>query len=380
MKHERDEPLLIELQTKHPKKEYKISVNGIVVRRWGKSWKPVCKHNRAKTTCSVPECDGGGSNCIHGIKRSTCPKEECNGGGSLCKLHKIRSSFCPDPRCKGGGGLCKKHKKIRSFCLDPDCDGGGSYCEHGCKRSHCKFDECKGGGSLCVHKIFRSYCRDPDCGGGGAYCKHNILRVHCNDEECDGGGCLCQHGIKRSTCSDIECGGGSALCKICREKTRAIDGYCTTCHPDYIPTVVGASKIGCQFICALQKQLGITIQHLHYDKVSKSVTGSEFTLPENKRKKVDGYYVDPTTGQKVAIEFLGNIYHGHPSLWGQDEQNCNYFGIRYKDAFERTEQMMVKVAGFGYTLRYVWESDYQNLGVFQSPLTILREFKGRLKH
>jgi hypothetical protein len=139
-----------------------------------------------------------------------------------------------------------------------------------------------------------------------------------------------------------------------------------------------SSKIGCRFLCDLQRHIGHNIQHVHYNKLTKSVIGNEFVLPEYKAKRVDGYYVD-SEGRRVVVEFLGNIFHGYPSLWEEDEDACNYFGTRYKDSFEKTEQMFTTVTSFGYIVRYAWESDYKKLKALQSPLSILREFNGKLE-
>lgn len=138
--------------------------------------------------------------------------------------------------------------------------------------------------------------------------------------------------------------------------------------------------MGCKFICDLQRHLGgIAIQHVHYDVLGKTVTGTEFKLPEYTRKKVDGYYIDDQ-GRRVVIEFLGNVYHGHPSLWGPDEQNRNHFGTLHKDNFVHTERVFRIVTSLGYVVRYAWQKDYLALKALQSPLSILREFSGNLEY
>lgn len=137
--------------------------------------------------------------------------------------------------------------------------------------------------------------------------------------------------------------------------------------------------MGCQFICDIQRVLNRSIQHMHYDKVSKSVIGSEFSLPERKVKKVDGYFVD-AQGQRVVLEFLGDKYHGHPSLWSSNHDAVNHKGLNHKENFEKTQKMLASVASFGYTVLYAWESDYKKLGALQSVISILRVFNGKLEH
>jgi G:T-mismatch repair DNA endonuclease (very short patch repair protein) len=130
------------------------------------------------------------------------------------------------------------------------------------------------------------------------------------------------------------------------------------------------------YICALQSYLGngLVIQHVHYDKITKNAIGNEYKLPEYKHKKVDGYYIDDE-GQRIIIEFLGDVFHGHPSKWGEDEQERDLYGRLYKDNFTETERKFNKVISFGYIVKYVWECEYRHLKVFQSPQSILRKLR-----
>lgn len=130
-------------------------------------------------------------------------------------------------------------------------------------------------------------------------------------------------------------------------------------------------------MCRLQAH-GMMIQHAHYDLDEKASTTQEFSLPEWKQKRVDGYYVD-SHGHRVVVEFLGDEFHGHPSRWGPDGQKRNLFGVLHTVNFEKTEKTLAKVASFGYIVRYVWESDYRKLKPSESPLSILREFSGKLE-
>lgn len=330
----------------------------------------ICAHGNLKGRCREKDCDGK-QYCIHNKLKTFC--KEC-GGGSVC-IHGKAKTFCIE--C-GGKGLCK-HYKPRSTCKDPTCLGGGTYCPHGKKNSQCPDPECKGT-ALCVHLILRRRCKDPECGGGQEYCSHGVRKYQCKEIECNAKG-ICSHGKRRSRCNDPSCGGGKDLCIVCFNKAKKIDKYCYTCHPDYVEQLNGKSKIGCKFICTLQSLLGngIQIQHAHYDVISKSLSGSEYTLSEYKNKRVDGFYVD-SNGQKIVIEFLGNYFHGHPTLWGPNEDKRDSFGRLHKDNFERTERIFTKVASFGYIVRYVWESDYKNLKGLQSVESILREFKGKLEY
>lgn len=329
--------LLEELKMKFPQNEYKLSKKGRLNRKYRKSWIPICKHN---------------------ISISRCRDKECGGGGALCQKHSINRTLCQDPECGGAGSLCVKHKRMRSICPDPECGGGQG---------------------LCIHRIPKTTCKDLECAGGKAMCSHGIRKSKCPDPSCLGGGGLCMHLKPRSRCPDPECKGGAELCSVCKTRRKERDGYCRSCHPKYIPTIVGASKVGCKFMCALQSHLQTHIHHKHYDPICKTVSGKEYRLPEDNKKNVDGFYIDKT-GQKIVVEFLGDVYHGHPSKWGPDEEARDFFGRFHKDNFFKTERIFTKVASFGYIVRYVWESDYKNLKGLQSVESILREFKGKLEY
>lgn len=349
------ENMLKELREKYPKNSYKISSKGNVVRKYGTEWFGVCIHNIRKVMCKEEQCEGGSSLCIHKIPRSHCSVESCGGGKSLC-IHKRLKSACLDLGCNGGNAMCK-HNKQKSICSDPICGGGGGLCTHGKPRTRCKEDECEGGGSICLHGINKAKCRATECNGGSSFCPCGQRKEYCQEH------------------------GGSGLCIKCKTHAKKVDDLCVSCHPNYIPTVKNASKIGCEYICRLQAYIGggLKIQHIHYDNISKSVTGNEFQLPEYKTKKVDGFYTN-SKGQRIIIEFLGDVYHGHPSKWGDDEQGVDFFGRLHKNNFYNTERKFVKITSFGYIIHYVWESEYKKLKVLQSPQSILREFNGKLEY
>lgn len=412
-KTKKNNALLKELSSKFPGHSFKITNRGNLKRKFNATWLIVCKHNLQLSRCKDKTCEGGGGLCDHDISRSECKNVECKGGGAICE-HGVKRNRCKKDECIGGGNsVCKhkidkgrcfecggselcKHKRVRSHCSDESCNGGGSLCEHKILRTLCRDENCEGGGSYCKHNIRRTLCGDPECDGGGSlcthskvrsecricgtgFCIHNKRRIECSDYLCGGGSLYCTHGILKRFCPDPVCDGGNRLCIICYVKVKKEGDFCTTCHPDYVPGVSGASKIGCEFICKLQNALGKSIQHSHYNNLFNFVTKNEFRLPEYKNKTVDGYYID-YEGHRIVIEFLGDIYHGHPSKWGSDEQNEDLYGRLHKDNFNNTERVFTKVASFGYIIRYVWESDYKKLKALQSPLSILREFKGKLEY
>lgn len=282
-KTEETENLFKYLSEKYPKNSYKISTHGNVSRKYGKEWFVVCEHNIRKVTCKNEVCGGGTSLCVHQIPRSHCAVKSCGGGGSLCS-----------------------HDVLKSACKDPDCNGGSAYCKHNIQKTRCPDPECEGGGGLCIHQRQPSRCTEGEC-NGSSICSHGINRAKCRFVECEGGSAFCPCDRRKEYCPEH---GGSGLCIQCKTHAKRKDGYCISCHPDYIAYTKFASKVGCEYICKLQEYLGggLMIQHIHYDTVTKQVIGREFRPPEYRQKKADGYYID-AQGQKIIIEFLGDYYH-----------------------------------------------------------------------
>ncbi len=414
-----------ELRKKNPTKKYRISTRSKFVleqQRTGK-WRQTCEHGKVPYSCK--SCDGPGL-CSHKRKRSQCI--EC-GGSSTCE-HKRLRSMCKE--C-GGSGICE-HNRIQSSCKE--C-GGGTICEHNCVRSICK--KCKGGsicehdcvrsvckkckgGSICEHDKKRTVCRE--C-GGGSFCDHGTKRSRC--KECGGasicehnrrkeycieceGSAMCQHKIRRSRCK--ECGGGeicehdkqysfcvecdgSSMCEHkkrrsrckecggkyvcgCGERLKQKDGFCIRCHPDFIETKVGSSKVACSFLDCLEKELKVSIQHIHYDFTGKTIMGNEHHPVKWPKKGVDGFYTD-TNGQMIAIEFLGDYFHGHPRLWKVDPETKNHYGIPLKLLFEKTEEKLGKLGALGYTVIYIWECTFLKKPALTSVHSVCKIFNGKLE-
>lgn len=105
------------------------------------------------------------------------------------------------------------------------------------------------------------------------------------------------------------------------------------------------------------------------------MVGDEHRPLEWKAKSVDGYYQD-ADGTNIAIEFLGDMFHGHPSYW---DKGTIFYGASYKELYAKTERTLQKLRSLGYRVFYVWEGDYKKLGALQSVRTILREFEDKLE-
>ena len=150
--------------------------------------------------------------------------------------------------------------------------------------------------------------------------------------------------------------------------------YCIRCHPDYVESEAGVSKIACEFMDAYEKELNTTIIHKHCDYVSKTWVGDEFKIPEWKQKLVDGLF----KGTKYVLEFNGDEFHGHPSKL--KKKTHNMYGKSYVELFKETKRIYDKLTKLGYTVWYVWESDYLNKPVFDSLNSIVREYRGTLEY
>ena len=87
----------------------------------------------------------------------------------------------------------------------------------------------------------------------------------------------------------------------------------------------------------MEVELNIKIQHRHLDSDNYQWVGDEHRPLEWQRKPVDGYYEDNYS--QIAIEFLGDKYHGHPRLWKDDQDATNHFGIKHKDLYEDTNNL-----------------------------------------
>jgi G:T-mismatch repair DNA endonuclease (very short patch repair protein) len=119
----------------------------------------------------------------------------------------------------------------------------------------------------------------------------------------------------------------------------------------------GVSKIACKFMDEYAAEYGVTIQHAHYNPATKQIEGTEHRPAEWPQKGVDGFYVD-ADGTNVAIEFLGDYWHGHPRWWPKGEG--------FKALFEKTETKLLRLKSLGYKVVYVWENDYKHRKALQS--------------
>lgn len=151
-------------------------------------------------------------------------------------------------------------------------------------------------------------------------------------------------------------------------KNLADDGLCMECHPDYVPSLVGASKIACEWIDRLERELGRPIQHTHYDvNLPETVRRDEYRAPCLPRCPVDGY----DAVSKTIYEFHGDEWHGHPHLW---PKIYNHKGKKHEDLFRKTETKLRTLTEHGYRVYYMWESEYRKSNALESLHVQCREF------
>lgn len=328
---------LVNIKTKNPEHIFRF-FDGNIQRQIKEKWVNVCDHNKQLAFCREKDCGGTGTAfCKHGFQRSYCKVD-----GSKCK----QEGFCV-------------HGAKKSECLHLKCKNSkGAICVHGIQLSVCKEEICEGGNSLCNHKIQRSQCADPLCKGGKALCVHKIQRSICLDPECKGGTIICVHGIQKARCPDPECGGGTQVCATCNSR-KVLDGFCYHCHPTY-EIKVGCSKIACQFIDLLEKNWHIKIQHMHFNDNYK-YEGSEHRPELWKNKPIDGFF--STENTKYAIEFLGDVFHGHPRLWKTDHTAKNHKNKLHIELYHDTEKKLKKLVTLGYKVYVMWESHFHKYGL-----------------
>lgn len=89
-------------------------------------------------------------------------------------------------------------------------------------------------------------------------------------------------------------------------------------------------------------------------------------LPEWKMKPVDGYDEQTNT----IYEFLGDYWHGNPNKYNSVDIN-KVTNQTFKELYDNTFIMLNKLKSYGYTVNYIWESDwkkFKNKTILELPI------------
>jgi G:T-mismatch repair DNA endonuclease (very short patch repair protein) len=77
---------------------------------------------------------------------------------------------------------------------------------------------------------------------------------------------------------------------------------------------------------------------------------------DNKRYCVDGYLPEA----KIVYEFLGDFWHGNPSVFNSDDTN-NVVHKKYGDLFNKIVCKIQELRKAGFKVISIWESKYDNI-------------------
>lgn len=179
-----------------------------------------------------------------------------------------------------------------------------------------------GGSSLCEkHWVPRHKCRR--CKGSGICEEHPAYRKH-ECRICPGPGWCTKHKTQYSKC--FRCDKNKA-CITCGVKKRQVDGYCTTHHPNYVPSKTQCSKVSCEAINRLQLELSVEFLHMHYDK-SGGLSGSDYHLTDYRNKAVDAVF--DYEGKRVLFRISRGLL-AWPSSFPRQRKNNNKKRMRCVD-------------------------------------------------
>lgn len=79
----------------------------------------------------------------------------------------------------------------------------------------------------------------------------------------------------------------------------------------------------------------------------------QFTIPST-RYQVDGICLET----KTVYEFLGDYWHGNPEIYNKEFPILNS-KLSCGDMYKRTWERFEKIKNIGYTIKYIWESDWK---------------------
>ena len=122
------------------------------------------------------------------------------------------------------------------------------------------------------------------------------------------------------------------------------------------------SKTSIQWLEWESRQRGVAIRH--------ALNGGEFKIrkPDGGIYKVDGYFEDPSTGQKTVMEFNGCFFHGCPRCYNADIVHP-HFNQTFSQRYAMTQQKKADLISMGYEYVCMWEHDF-NMALKTNPALI----------
>jgi uncharacterized Zn-finger protein/G:T-mismatch repair DNA endonuclease (very short patch repair protein) len=304
-----------------------------------------------------------------GIKPFVCDFDNCNyaciESGAMI-IHKRRHSgekpfICEFEGCHyasvNSSSLIihmRRHTGDKPFICDfPDCD-------YACVES----------GALTVHKRQHSQedkpykCDFPDCNYAShqrSNLKHH-KRNHTGNKPfvCDFNECYYACTTSGSLTKHKRCHTGERPyvcnfpnCEYASTQVSNLIRHKQIHDENYVASIVGCSKIACEFIDQLEKELKMDIVHRHCDRIQAQWTGTEYKIPQT-QWKADGF----TSTDKCIYEFHGDDIHGHPRFWTKNKENRNRFGQLHKELHDSTMVRMQRLQSLGYKIIWIWECDF----------------------
>jgi len=126
--------------------------------------------------------------------------------------------------------------------------------------------------------------------------------------------------------------------------------------------------IGCKFIDELSREVGYSLDHKHYDPVTKTFHNNEH-VPHFSMAPVCGYYLNEGDIH-IVFELLDDVSCGNPSLFGVVENA--------EERFIVTQKRLNLLYDLKYMVIYAWLSEYKDRGA-RAVHQICRTFNGELE-
>jgi len=116
---------------------------------------------------------------------------------------------------------------------------------------------------------------------------------------------------------------------------------------------MACSRLACRFMDELERETGCRVVHRHFNAQAGLFTGREHEIPGTSFR-VDGF----VAGTPVVLEFLGDYWHGNPQVYDGRARHPT-IGQPFAAVLEQTMARLRAIAACGYSVFYIWESEYR---------------------